>query len=793
VKILEVLPLNFYQKDNARKNRITDGFYQFFKTCPENIHIKSRTEKADTAVIINTIRENYRKINNPLLTERAEDHIKHILSLRNTETFDRRYYVIFQYEGSNGSFSKKFEDIYATMRTTEMGLRQKLYASGNMVVIPDNPDLHACEVLYKFYNPVSCATESIRERIGRICYDYEQIKGKDSEPSIADYVAPRGLVSKPSRDWLLMDGMYHTFLVLRDNSFPGIVQTGWVDSNIPNIEGVDVDIIARRVNRTVVDNAVKQLRKFKSASLRSHAGNTDKEEELVPAINNATYIKESINAYDEDLFYCMIIITIRSTTFAGMRDITNHIKSQLDGMSIYTTPSFLTAHEFLRNVAPDMYYNKSFQRKFSHNLLTRNMAQLYFFTAVSLFDNEGFVIGSNNDGNSIVSFNNFNTSKYSNANIVVMGPSGSGKSYFEMMLGYGMYMSGIRVMYILPLKGHEYHEACNKIGGEYIKFMPGSNVCVNIMEIRPQVTADGSLLEDADDMEGLETSLLARKISSLCTWLQLNMLDDKLSTTEKNQFSVLCTKLYANYGITSNNDSIWLDKKNRVLKKMPILQDLNDALQDSSALSRIKDVLSPYMYNGIFQNFNGPTNVDLDNRFLVFDVDKLSINEDYLPAMMYIAYDCCYDLARQSLNSKDAIFMDEVWLMMRNKDCAKQVQEMVKIIRGYGACTVLATQDIGDFLRSNEGLGESILASTKIRFFMKCEDIELANIARVVNLTRGDMAKISSFPAHGQAFMMASDDKYVINLIASPEQSLIFTTDVNKRKEKKHRKTQGLS
>ena len=130
------------------------------------------------------------------------------------------------------------------------------------------------------------------------------------------------------------------------------------------------------------------------------------------------------------------------------------------------------------------------------------------------------------------------------------------------------------------------------------------------------------------------------------------------------------------------------------------------------------------MYGGMFSNFNGPTNVDLTKQYLVFDVDKTSISEDYLPAMMYIAFDCCYDLAKQSLKHKDAIFMDEVWLMMQNEDCAKQVKEMVKIIRGYGSCTVLATQDIGDFLRSNDGLGESILAASKIKFFLRIEDME---------------------------------------------------------------------
>lgn len=221
---------------------------------------------------------------------------------------------------------------------------------------------------------------------------------------------------------------------------------------------------------------------------------------------------------------------------------------------------------------------------------------------------------------------------------------------------------------------------------------------------------------------------------------------------------------------------------------MPILQDLNDALKEDLVLSRIRDVLSPYMYGGMFSNFNGQTNINLNNQFLVFDVDKTSINEDYLPAMMYIAFDCCYDLAKQSLLHKDAIFMDEVWLMMQNEDCAKQVKEMVKIIRGYGSCTVLATQDIGDFLRCNNGLGESILASSKIKFFLRIEDMELKNISQIVDLNAGDRANFKKFPPYGRALLISDKDKILIDLISSQEELAVFTTDVNLRNKFSHKR-----
>lgn len=790
VKILEILPLNYYQKDTTEKNKITADYERLFRTCPNALHIKMRTETADTNKIIKAIRENYKKENNFTLKLRAEEYINHILLLQNQNTIDKRFYIMYQYEGENGNYSRDFYAIYKTMKNIERDMRSKLINTGNLVVTPEDENYHACETLYKFYNPLSSIQEPLNERIDRLHNDYKMLNGDYPSIKECDYVAPRGLSSKTSKDWLLMDGMYHTWLILRDNSYPEVTQTGWID-NIPVMLGVDVDILTKRCNRKTVTTALDQIKRYKTSSYNSNRTNAEKASTIFKELQNAKYISDAMNNFDEDLFNTTIIITIRSFTFEGMQDMKNRIKGHLDGLSIYTSTSFLTAHEFLRMTAPDMYMNNQIFKKYSHNMLTRNMAQLYFFTAMSLFDNEGYVIGRNAQSGSLISFNNFNTTLYSNGNIVIMGTPGSGKSFLEMMLGYRMRLMGVRTMYILPLKAHEYYEACMNMGGEYIKFIPGGKTCVNIMEIRPQVTADGELLEDSDDivdMEGMNTPLLAKKISSLCAWLQLNMQEDKLTTAEKNSFNTLCAKLYANYGITADNDSIWLNKEQRKLKPMPILQDLNDALQENLELSRIRSVLSPYMRGGMFSNFNGPTNVDLNNQFLVFDVDKTAINEDYLPAMMYIAFDCCYDMAKQNLYHKDAIFMDEVWLMMQNEDCAKQVKEMVKIIRGYGACTVLATQDVGDFMRSNNGLGESILAASKIKFFLRMEDMELNNIARVVDINANDKNNFKKFPAHGRTLLVSGKDKFLIDMIASEAETKAFTTDINLRKKFKQQK-----
>lgn len=784
-KTLEILPVNFYQRSNLEKNFLTDSYTNFFRISPRNLHFKMRTEKTNIATLIRNINKSLRTEKNVEIKKRAEEYIQHITSLQTEDTIARRYYITFSYEGDyEGKYSKDINEIYTAMRETEMHIRSVFTSMGNIVLSFNDiqeETRHQAEIYYKFYNPLSMYDEELIERIERINSDIQkfnanlpenlQLKADDSV-----YLAPRG-INTQGRSWILMDGQYHTFISIRDDSFPLKTYTGWLDA-IPSEYGVDIDMFTKKLNHELVLEGLRQNSKFKKTSYNANWTNPEKAEELARDYQNSEYIKECIKNGDEDLFDTCIIITIRANTYKEMILKRNALVKKLQSKSIYTSPSFLSATRYLRSVTPDMYIDNSIFKKNKRNLMTRNLGQTYFYTSYELFDDTGFVMGSNALGESLLAMNNFDTSRYSNGNIVILGTSGAGKSYTEMMLGARMRIMGIRTMFVLPLKGHEYLGLCNSLGGEYIKLIPGGSACLNIMQIRPQEEIDKSKL--SDDTTIISSSLLAKKITSLATFVQLNMQDDKLSATEKTRFSTLCTRLYKRYNITEDNDSIWLDKKNKILKPMPILQDLSDALYQEPELARIKDVLLPYT-EGIASNMNGQTNVNLNNKCLVFDINKLEISEDLLPAFMFIAYDCCYDLAKESLMKKDAIFMDEVWYMMGHPACAKQVKEMVKIIRGYGACTVLATQDINDFLSAADGFGASVLASTELKFILRMKEEEIYKVANILRFNNTDIKRLKEFPPHGRGMVMSGQDKIIIDFLATSKEDEFYTTDVNKR------------
>ena len=105
-----------------------------------------------------------------------------------------------------------------------------------------------------------------------------------------------------------------------------------------------------------------------------------------------------------------------------------------------------------------------------------------------------------------------NDTKYSNANLAVMGMSGAGKSFLLQLLATRLREQGTQVFIIAPLKGHEFRPGCEANGGKYIKLSLSSPDCINILAIR-RSTLDAAAA--IGRVSKRNDSLLAKKITRL--------------------------------------------------------------------------------------------------------------------------------------------------------------------------------------------------------------------------------------------------------------------------------------
>ena len=118
-------------------------------------------------------------------------------------------------------------------------------------------------------------------------------------------------------------------------------------------------------------------------------------------------------------------------------------------------------------------------------------------------DPEGIMVGTNKHNNSLVSIDMFDTTAHPNANAVIIGATGSGKTFTAQLFALRLSLMNVQTFVIAPLKGREdYMGGCNAVGGQFVSMDPSAYNNINIMDIR--VPDD----EDLMRMEGYTDCLL---------------------------------------------------------------------------------------------------------------------------------------------------------------------------------------------------------------------------------------------------------------------------------------------
>lgn len=778
VGLIEVLPINYVQLSSERKCSVIEGFNKLFRIAPDNLHFKLATEKADIQGLLSRIREATRNETDPRVIETCNDCIQNILGMQNSDTYCKKFYCIWEYTGdSTGHRSNVKEEIIQSMYDTKIRLISCFREMANTVVIPDleeNVNPYILNILYKHFNPNSSQKEGFDLRGLRVLSDYTNYNAtheQEREISDCDYIAPRGFMPvKDSSDTILLDGMYYTYLILNSDSYPWEVYPGWIANLVEGREGIDIDLIIEKQSHDLVENSMKLTNHITLAGTGSN--NPDKAMDAAFRYNTKSYILRHLKS-NEDLYSVMTILTLRSNSFKMLRRMKKDITTTLKKEMIHVTDSFQTRFDCFRMTMPFMYINRSMFAKYKHDVLTSSMAGFYWFSASELFDPSGVVLGINeSDGNNTIAcVNNFNRNFFPNPHITITGTSGAGKTVTEEILGYNFRLIGMKCIFIVPAKATiDYKPGCDAIGGFFAKIGPHQKHCINLLEIRPQMMLKTNTF-----------SLVSKKVIDVQTFLSiaLSQTGENISMQEMMALDLQVTDLYEGFGITSDNESIWEDKEKNLLKTMPIMEDLYEKIKDDPALERIAPLLIPFI-KGSFSNMNGQTNVDLDNPYIVFDVDENDIGPAFFLPILYLIFSCADMIAKRSLSEYVALFLDEFWKILKHKLGAEKVKDMIKTYRAYHTCLVLATQDIEDYFNTADDDGKKILNNAAIRIFLRVNDEEFNILERNVRAISADDAKMmQSFPV-GHGMIIVGQNKIPIHFKASDRQIKVFTPDEGK-------------
>lgn len=534
-------------------------------------------------------------------------------------------------------------------------------------------------------------------------------------------------------------------------TYPRYLSTGWFEPLINLPELFDVSLF---VNPVDTATALKNLRK-KAAQLESMM--TDKEEkgevrdpQLETAFQDVESLRDTLQQAEEKLFSVGVYITLYASTVDELARIESQVTSLMEARLIFIKPALFQQLEGFFTTIPLAEDKVNVTTAMNSGPLS----SFFPFVSEDLTSDEGIMYGINRHNNGLIIFDRF-SSHMENANQVVFAKSGGGKSYSTKLEIIRTLMMGTEVIVIDP--ENEYKRLAEGFGGSFFNISLTSSEHINPFDI-PIVPEDET-----------PADVLRSHIVNMSGLVKLMM--GTLTNEEDALLDRAITETYASREIVPGED---FSKA-----QPPLLEDLETVLRNLEGGRAMAERLYKYT-KGSFSGFiNQPTNIDINNRLIVFSIRDLE--EEMRPIAMYVILNFIWNLIRARLK-KRALIIDEAWIMMKNEDSATFLFGLVKRARKYYLGVTTITQDVEDFLRSP--YGRPIVTNSSIQLLLKQAPATIDVLGKAFNLT--DMEKNMLLTAEvGSGLFIAGRRHVAIQIIPSYFENKLITTNPEELLEQK--------
>lgn len=776
VKVVEVVPVNFLLRSAQEQRGIIYSFISYLKIAPVKVQFKVLTKRADIDRHVETVRRELEQETDPHCRMLQEDYLRLIQQLGSREAITRRFFLIFEYEDLPGTRrGHEEEEAIASLQTAARTASNYLRQCGNTVIVPENEDEAASEILYNILCRKESNEQPFPQKLKSVLTEYLAAgRSLDNIPS-NEFYAPAQVDLTHGR-YICIDGVYYAYLMVPSDGYNSQVPAGWLSLIVNAGDGIDLDMfLSRQPKDRMIRKLGQQLRINRSKIKETSDTNTDFDD-LDGAIRSGYFLKDGLGN-NEDFYYLNLLITITATSVDELEWKCAEMKKLLLSQDMDVQPcSFCQEQAFLSSL-PLVSLERSLFERSKRNVLTLGAASCYPFTSYEMCDDNGILLGVNKHNNSLIIVDIFDSRVYKNANIAILGTSGAGKSFSMQLMATRMRRKGIQVFIVAPLKGHEFHRACSNIGGEFIQISPASQNCINVMAIRK---VDRSVDEMLDG-PGVEKSLLAAKIQRLHIFFSLLIPD--MNHEERQLLDDALIRTYAQLGITHDNSTLDDPDYPGQYRTMPVLGDLYEVLKESPDTKRLANIINR-LVNGSARTFNQQTNVSLDNKYTVLDISELT--GDLLTVGMFVALDFVWDKAKENRTEEKAIFIDECWQLIganSNRLAAEFVLEIFKIIRGYGGSAICATQDINDFFALEDGkYGKGIINNAKTKILLNLEEEEARRVQSILHLSEAEVMEITHFE-RGSGLISTNNNNVTVEIKCSQLEKELITTDRRELRE----------
>lgn len=525
------------------------------------------------------------------------------------------------------------------------------------------------------------------------------------------------------------------------SGYPYVASTGWLsmlinfNHNIDisyHIEQVDPLLALPKLNRKITELESTKRTMLKDGKVISS--------EITDPLESAVELKDKILRGQEKLFQISIYMAISAKNLSELEKLTTLLETVMSTRLFYIKTATFQQIEGLQSILP-RGENLLNQKR---NLDSSSAALTFPFISSELVQESGILYGINKSNSSLVIIDRFSLT---NANSIIFAQSGSGKSYTAKVEILRQLMQGTKVIVVDPER--EYKQLAASVDGTYIQLSTKSREKINPFDFSTTtVTGENALSEHIQNL----TEILALMLGTL-------------TSEEKAVIDRAIIKIYKEFGYTLHGKSQAKKKQ-----KFPLLKDFYKTLKQLKQKD-LASRLERFVNGSLSEIFNSQTNIELDNRLIIFDIKDLS--ETLRPIMMLTIANFVNSQVK-SQPQKRILVIDEGWILLQQEESARFISGLVRRARKYYLGVTIISQQANDFLSSE--YGRAIASQSSLRVLMKQDTTTIKKVAQEFNLSGYEQHFLLTCD-RGEALIIADQNHVALKIVASEKEHPLLTTD----------------
>ena len=585
--------------------------------------------------------------------------------------------------------------------------------------------------------------------------------------NIKSQLAPKGLEFDKGGSFFTISDKYATILTVV--SYPRFVGPGYL-ANITNMSGVKMvikhlplsgDVIRKMLNKEIADLRARYDNERDNTMLEKYRQDMD----------SLDYFIQQFTASQSKTFDFQMHLMLIADTKEGLENKKMQVKNYLDAMEMKAIPLRFEQQNILKSIIP-IFPNQAVESRIGTPMPSPTMAAMYPFIFDTIKD-EGLstLLGVDFSGG-VVLFNQFlyqirKENNRNNANMIILGTSGSGKSTAAKLILRSHIRNGYQIVAVDP-EG-EISEMTKMYGGTVVDLGKGGEFgMVNPLEI----------LVDADDDElrnGAGNTVLTKTLQTLKAFMKYY--DPGIEEDVLTLFIGIVQDTYERFGINFQTDFSRFKPENyptfsdvyaTVYGK---LTSLTEKTHERDVLERLELKIRPFVRE-LKYYFNGHTSITSDTHFIVFNIKELmnsdvNIRNALLFNVLKYAWSLCLNP-----NVNTVLSVDEAHVLLGEKNIlgAEFLAQVQRRARKYNTGTIIITQQPSDFV--GEGMithGKAIFDNASYYLVMGLKKQAAEDLAQLIDLNDNEKEGIKRY-SQGQGLFVCGNRRMQINVVVSEKE-----------------------